>query len=74
MSIDIMRISCLRLRLWFIYFENRVTNYVGYFAKVWKKHLKSMGWRFLICLARRCSILFSTLMFMPVVPVILTRN
>jgi len=40
MSIDIMRNSCLRLRLWFIYFENRVTNYVGYLAKVCKKFEK----------------------------------
>jgi len=37
MSIDIMRNSCLR----FIYFENRVTNYVDYFAKVGKKNLKT---------------------------------
>jgi len=42
MSIDIMRNSCLRLRLWFIYFEIRVTNYVRLFCKsleekkIWK--------------------------------------
>jgi len=37
--------------------------------------IKSMGWPILkILWQRRCSILFSTLMFMLVVPVILTRN
>jgi len=34
-----------------------------------------MGWPFFkFVWQKRCSILFSTLMFMPVVPAILTRN
>jgi len=28
------------MQLWIIYFENRVTSYIGYFAKVWKKSEK----------------------------------
>jgi len=45
MSIDIMRNNFLRLQLWFIYFENRVTNYVRLFCKsLEKKNMKSMGW------------------------------
>jgi len=40
-----------------------------------KKNWKSMGWSLLkIVWQRRCSILFSMLVFMPVVPAILTRN
>jgi len=34
------------------FFKNRVINYVGYFVKVWKKNLKSMGYPFLIGLAK----------------------
>jgi len=33
------------------YFENRVTNYVGYLASL-EKNMKSIGWPFLICLAK----------------------
>jgi len=61
MSIDIMRNSCLRLRLWFIYFENRATNYVGYFVKVFKKFEKHGLALFLICVAKeiQCIIFYA---------------
>jgi len=52
MSIDIMRNSCLMLRLWFIYLENRVTNYEGYFTKVQEKSERHVFAFFLICLAK----------------------
>jgi len=38
MIIDIIQNSCLRLWLWFIYFENRVTNYVVCLGKKFEKH------------------------------------
>jgi len=47
-----------------LHFGNRVTNYIGNV-----QNLGSMGWPSLkIFYQRRYSILFSTLMFMPVVP------
>jgi len=57
MSIDIIRNSCLRLRLWFIYFENRVINFVGSFGtlrKVSEKKKSEKAWvgPFLIYLAK----------------------
>jgi len=51
MSIDIMRKSCLRLRLYIIYFENRVANYVDFFKLLERKYEKH-GLAFLICLAK----------------------
>jgi len=55
--------------------KNRVINYVDYLEKVWEKIWKAwVGLFFKFVCQGRCSILFSTLMFMPVVPAILTRN
>jgi len=46
------------------------------FCKSLEKNLKSMGWPLFLKFVwqRKCSILFFTLMFMLVVPAILTRN
>jgi len=53
-----------------LHFGNRVTNYMGWPLKLFGK----IGLALEIVWPNKCSMLFSTLMFMPVDPAILTRN
>jgi len=52
-----------------LHFGNRVTNFIGFVQNLEKIGKAWIG-PYLTCLARRCSILFSTVMFIHVVPAI----